>query len=135
MFHFGLQEHVFTKVCKYTFLEPAPPVPEMYVSMFFMKAFVWKSKTKHVVKYDVYCGRLLMVSISKPKYGLLRSGHRINNEIFGPGSILDLDQFAPRPIRTRDPGPRPGTLDLGPRTQGPYLGPGDGDPGTWTQGR
>ena len=56
----------------------------------------------------------------------LRSGHQIQNGIFGLVPILDLGQFGPRPVRTRDLGTRgletwdPGTP--GPGTQGPRPG-------------
>ena len=44
---------------------------------------------KYVVKYDVYLD-IFLVSIYELNKLLLRSGHRIQNGIFGSGPILDL---------------------------------------------
>ena len=57
-----------------------------------------------------------------------RSGHRIQNEIFGPGPILDPGLFwsqAKLDLGLLGPG-TPGTR--GPLTQGRTRGPGPGDP-------
>ena len=62
---------------------------------------------KLVAKYDVYLDMLLMVSIYVIHY-LSWSGHRIQNCMFGPGSILDLGPLGPltQDLGTRGPGTR-----------------------------
>ena len=55
------------KSSKQTFLAPAEPAPERCIFLICVKTFSWKSKMKHVVKYDVYLDILLMVSIYEIK--------------------------------------------------------------------
>jgi len=67
--------------------------PDFYKDMFL------KSNMKHVqdvVKHDVYLDMiLLMVSSYVITHWLLRSVHRIQNGIFGPGSIFDPGPSGP----------------------------------------
>jgi len=98
---------------------------------------------KHVVKYHVELDILLCIYVFK--YWLLRSGHQIQNGIFGPGPIGTRDagpgDLGPGDLGSwgpGDPGPR-GPASPGTRIGTWALEPGPGrarprNPGTWTQG-